>query len=163
GDDDQMVNAILGQASAASQQDRPLDELGVLDAAEAIVARTHVDREAKIATVRGDALTQAGRHPEAIEELKRAVALYEQKAPSDPVAERGLGAAVGAVASAFSQSFHYAEARDILLRVEQIESKLLGPEHPELAKTLHDLGDDESRLGNPDKGIAYQKRAREIF
>jgi tetratricopeptide (TPR) repeat protein len=163
GDDDGMVRAIVIQAAIATAQGHPQDGLGLLDAGEAIVARSHLARPNGLTLARADALTDAGRPREAITVLEQLIRQVEPRAGNDPGAMRDLDKAIGALATAHTSTYEYAEARDLLLRAKEIELSILGPAHPEVGKTLHDLGNDEARLGDYDKASLHIREGRDIM
>ena len=162
-DDGKLVDAMIMQSAVAVDRGQAREAIGVLDAAVAITGRGPLDRGAQLALARGDALTQAGRLPEALTELRRAVAIVEPLAQRDPAARVRLAAALGALAAAEGLSFHYVEARRLLLRCLAIEEAGYGPAHPEIAKTLHDLANNEARLQQFDDARKHYDRARAIL
>jgi tetratricopeptide (TPR) repeat protein len=163
GDDDTMLRALVMQASLSKEQGRPQDGLGLLDAADAVLARANLGHRPAIALARADALTDAGRYAEAIAVLDDVVAELEPRAVRDPAALRELASALGSLASAHHHAFNFRKSRELLLRTLEIETSILGADHPEVGKTLHDLAGDEARLGNYDKAREYDHRAREVF
>jgi tetratricopeptide (TPR) repeat protein len=154
---------MIMQASVATDRGRPLEAIGVLDAAAAIAARAGDFRADKLALARSDALTQAGRLPEAIAEGKRAVNILEALAQREPAARVRLAAALGALAGAEDHSFHYDRALALLVRTLAIEEADYGADHPEVGKTLHDLANNEMHLRRFDDALAHYQRGRAIF
>ena len=161
--DARLVDSLLMQASVVIDEGRPLDSLGLLDAANAIIARVGIDRLERYATLRGDALTQAGRPRDAIVELRRAVELVEARAARDPRSRLGLARALGVLAAAHDSLHEHEEGVRLLARVLAIEEAELGPEHPDVGRTLHDLANHQSRLLQRDRANANLARARAIF
>jgi eukaryotic-like serine/threonine-protein kinase len=159
-DDDALVEALLNGATVAGDQGRPLDGLGLADAARAIAARTgrHLER---IELVHGEALRDAGRLPEAIRELSEVVHSVESR--HDAASRVELAAAMGGLASAYNDQQEYALAIELHRRVATIEESELGPDHPELGKTLHDLANAEKHSGAYADAATHYARARAIF
>ncbi|HEU0035592.1 MAG TPA: serine/threonine-protein kinase [Kofleriaceae bacterium] len=162
GDDARLVDAMILQAAIAVDRGQAREAVGLLDAASAIGARSQIDRAAALAQARGDALTQAGRIPEAIGELQRAVSLLEAAAQRDPAVRVRFAAALGSLAAAEGLRYHFEDARALLERCLAIEEADYGPAHPEVAKTLHDLANNEARLRQFDEGRKHYERARAI-
>jgi eukaryotic-like serine/threonine-protein kinase len=163
GDDDTLVQALLGEAAVATEKGRPQDGLGLLDAADAAAARGHLELADRIAWARGGALLEAGREADAVTELTRAVGLLEARAHREPAARFDLAAALGRLAAAESRQGDFAKARDLLQRALGIERQVLGDDHPEHAKTLHDLAQYEAELRRWDVAISTNRQARAIF
>ncbi|MGN6110245.1 MAG: protein kinase domain-containing protein [Kofleriaceae bacterium] len=163
GRDPEMIEALLIQASVVVDQGRPLDSLGLLDAANAVIARTGLDQAARYALARGDALTQAGKVDEGIAELTRAVGLFEDRSRRDPSQRLMHARALGALAAAHNARYEWTTAYELLSRTLAIEESALGPMHPEVGKTVHDLATNANRLGRYDEAMAGLERARAIF
>ena len=161
--DSRLVDSLLAQASVVIDEGRPLDSLGLLDAANAIIARVGIDRLERYAMIRGDALTQAGRPRDALVELRRAVELLEARVARDPRSRLGLARALAVLAAAHDGLHEHVEGARVLARVLAIEEGELGPEHPEVGKTLHDLANHQNRLLDHDRANTNLARARAIF
>ena len=159
GDNDQLVDALTIGAMVAGDQGRPLDGLGLADAARAIASNE--SRRGVIALVRGEALRDAGRLAEAIEELTAAVHTFE--AQRGPSARVKLAAALAGLADAYNDHREWPRAIELHERAAKIEEADLGADHPELGKTLHDLANAEGHLGRYDQAAAHYRRARAIF
>ena len=162
-DDATTLEALLQEAMTATEQGRPLDALGICDAAAALVARAHLDREHKVALTRADALGQIGRTPEAITEYQRAIALLEPRAERDRTARIDLAAAYGALGDTLADQVDVQGGLAMLAKGLAIEEAELGKDHPEVARTLHDMGTQELQLGKLDDAAAHFQRARDIF
>jgi tetratricopeptide (TPR) repeat protein len=160
GDDDLLARALTTEAIVAGDESQPLVGLGLADAARAIAARTSSHSE-MISLVHGESLRDAGRLPEAIAELTDVV--HRLEARHDPAARIELAAAYGGLASAYEIQQQYAPAIDLHHRAIAIEEADLGPDHPELAKTLHDLGNDELHAADFAGATAHYQRAHDIF
>jgi tetratricopeptide (TPR) repeat protein len=161
-DDALMLDALLDQASVIVDLGRPRDALGLLDAADALQARGQVDVAERVALHRADALGQAGRAKESIAETMRVLPGLEARALRDPTARPQLSTALGQLAAAQLQIDREA-ARRTLLRALAIDEAQYGTEHPEVAKTLHDLGAAEVQLERNDEALAHLNRASRIF
>ncbi|HEY1558523.1 MAG TPA: serine/threonine-protein kinase [Kofleriaceae bacterium] len=159
GDNDQLADALTIGAVVAGDQGRPLDGLGLVDAARAIA--NNPNRRAVIELVRGEALRDAGRLPEAIDELGAVVRTLEAR--RDPGARVRLAAALAGLADAYIDHREWARAVELHQRAAKIEEADLGADHPELGKTLHDLGNAEKHLGHYDQAAAHYRQARAIF
>jgi eukaryotic-like serine/threonine-protein kinase len=164
GDDDATtLDALLEEATIATQQGHPLDALGVCDAAAALVTRAHLDREHRLAVVRGDALGQLGRAPEAVTEYRRAIALLEPRAGRDRTARIELAGVYGKLGDTLADEVDVEGGLAMLRKGLAIEEVELGRDHPEVGRTLHDLGTQELELEKLDDAEAHFERARAIF
>jgi tetratricopeptide (TPR) repeat protein len=161
-DDKAMLDALLQEATVIIDLGRPRDSLGLLDAAEALQARARIDASERIAIVRGDALGQAGRAREAIAELTRVLPKLEARAIRDPQARMHLSTALGQLAAAQLQIDREA-ARKTLTRVLALDEESYGPNHPEVAKALHDLAVAELKLEMNAESEEHLKRSLKIF
>jgi tetratricopeptide (TPR) repeat protein len=160
GDDELLVEALTYQAIVIGDAGRPLDALGVAEAAKAIAARGHIHAE-KLGMVHGEALRDAGRLPEAIDELEQTVAQLEAR--KDPGARVLLAATLGGLASTYESNRNPTKAVELHHRTLAIEEADYGPDHPEVGKTLHDLANSEKRLGAFADAKAHYEQARAIF
>jgi tetratricopeptide (TPR) repeat protein len=156
-----MLDALLDQASVIVDLGRPRDALGLLDAADALQARGQVDVAERVALKRADALGQAGRAKESIAETLRVLPQLEARALRDPTARAQLSTALGQLAAAQLQIDREA-ARRTLVRTLAIDEAQYGAEHPEVAKTLHDLGAAELQLERYDEASAHVNRSLRI-
>jgi tetratricopeptide (TPR) repeat protein len=161
-DDKALLDALIEEAVVIIDLGRPRDSLGLLDAAEALQTRARLDANDRIALVRGDAYGQAGRAHEAIAEITRVLPRVEARAIRDPSARPVLSTALGQLAAAQLQIDREA-ARKTLTRVLEIDEDQYGPDHPEVAKTLHDLGVAELKLELDDESEVHLKRSLKIF
>jgi tetratricopeptide (TPR) repeat protein len=162
GDDRVMLDALIEEAVIIIDLGRPRDALGLLDAAAALSTRAKLDDHERIQLVRGDALGQAGRAKESIETIMDVLPKLEARAIRDPSARFRLSTALGQLASAQLQIDRDA-ARKTLLRALAIDEQSLGPDHPEVAKTLHDLGHAELQLEMFEESREHLNRAMRIF
>jgi tetratricopeptide (TPR) repeat protein len=160
GDDELLVEALTFEAITIGDAGRPLDALGVAEAARAVAARGRLHAE-KLGMVHGEALRDAGRLPEAIAELEQTVSQLEAR--KDPGARVLLAATLGGLASAYDTNRDPEKAVELHRRTLAIEEADLGPDHPEVGKTLHDLANAEARLGGFADARAHYERARAIF
>ena len=163
GADDNLIDALLLQSSVVIDQGRPVDSLGQLDAAQAIMARIGIDRSQRLGRVRAAALIQVGRSLDAIAELRPLIAILDARTPPDPATQIDLASALGVLAGAYTERGEPSQAHDLLTRTLDLEISVLGPNHPEVGKTLHDLATSDERLGRYDDATERLTRARAIF
>jgi tetratricopeptide (TPR) repeat protein len=161
-DDRMMLDALLEEAVSIIDLGRPRDSLGLLDAADALQTRSKLDQSERIALVRGDAYGQAGRAQEAIAEISRVLPQIEARAVRDPSARMLLSTALGQLAAAQRQ-VDRETARKTLTRALELDEASYGPNHPEVAKTLHDLASAELELELYKEATAHLQRAMKIF
>jgi len=161
-DDVALLDALILEAMTIVDLGRPRDSLGLLDAADALQTRAKLDASERIALARGDALGQAGRAADAIAELTRVLPRIEARAVLDPAARMVLTTALGELAAAQLQLDPEA-ARKTLVRANELDEQQFGPDHPEVAKTLHDLATAELRLERLADAEAHLARAMRIF
>ena len=160
GDDDLLARALTTEAIVAGDQGRPLEGLGLADAARAIAARISSHTE-EIALIHAESLRDAGQLPEAITELTQVVQSLEGR--HDPAARIALAASYAGLATTYETQHRYPQAIELSHRAIAIEEADLGPDHPELGKTIHDLANAELRHGDYPAAIAHYKRAHDIF
>lgn len=160
-DDGLLFEALLDQASVIVDLGHPREALGLLDAATALQARAGEDAAERVALHRADALGQAGLAEEAIAESMRVIPLLEERAAHDPAARIQLSTALGQLAAAQLPVAREA-ARLTLVRLLGFDEKLFGPDHPEVAKTVHDLGAAEIQLERLDDASQHLQRALRI-
>ncbi|HEY1559145.1 MAG TPA: protein kinase [Kofleriaceae bacterium] len=163
GDDLVILDALLDEAAVATDGEHPSEALGLCDAADALIARSNLDREHRALIARADALVQLGRGPEAIAAYQRGIAILEPRAVRDRGARLQLSSALGALGGAYAEEQRPEEARAAIERSLAIEEPELGPDHPEIGRSLHDLGLQELELGHEVDGLAHVQRARTIF
>jgi len=161
-DDARLLDALLEEATVIVDLGHPRDALGLLDAAEALQERAHVDASERVALHRADALGQAGRAKESIAETMRVLPQLEARALRDRAARPQLSTALGQLAAAQLQIDREA-ARRTLRRVLEIDEAQYGTEHPEVAKSLHDLGAAELQLERYAEASTHLNRALRIF
>jgi len=163
GDDALTLAAIVEEAQNAIDSGHPSDALGMCDAADAVAARAHLAGGDRIAVTRADALRKGGRGPEAIAVYREVIATLLPRATRDRRARLDLAAAYGAVGSVYGDQFKFAEAREMLAKCLAIEEPELGPDHPDVARTLHDLANQEIGLDDAGSARAHYEQARVIF
>lgn len=161
-DDKALLDALVEEAVVIIDLGRPRDSLGLLDAADALQTRARLDQSERIALVRGDAYGQAGRAREAIAEITRVLPQIETRAILDPSARMLLTLALGQLAAAQRQ-LDPDHARKTLERALALDEASYGLVHPEVAKTLHDLGAVELQLELYDAAGEHLQRAMRIF
>ncbi len=160
-DDALLASALILDASVRIVANQPAEALGLCDAVAALGVQGV--ELAKLETVRAEALANLDRFDEAIAAYRRAAALHEAAAGSDPTRRVDLAAAIGALGSTLGRAGHRDEAAVELQKCLAIEEPLLGPDHPEVARTLHDLAAQQRELGQVEVAIRNYHRARRIF
>jgi tetratricopeptide (TPR) repeat protein len=163
GDDALTLAALVEEANSAIDSGHASDALGMCDAADALAARAHLTRDTEIAVTRADALKTLGRGPEALAAYRDVIAILLPRATRDRRARLDLAAAYGAIGTVLGDQFKFAEARAMLEKCLAIEEPELGPDHPEVGRTLHDLANQE--LGQDDyaPARAHYDQSRAIF
>lgn len=160
GDDRQLVSALLLHAAVLVDDKRYGEAIGMCDAVEALA----IDGvPPKAHTVRAHALSQLERHDEAIAAFRRAIAQLEEISVREPARRTQLAAAIGAHGTALGLSGKKAEGAAELRRGLAIEEAVLGPHHPEVGRTLHDLALFERDLGDLAGAERDIERSRAIF
>ncbi len=160
-DDALLAQALVLDASLRTVANQSSEALGLADAVTALGSQGV--EAGKLETVRAEALANLNRFDEAIAAYRRAAALIESASGSDPTRRVDLAAAIGALGSTLGRAGHRAEAAVELNKCLAIEEPLLGHDHPEVARTLHDLAAQERELGQIDLSAAHYHRARKIF
>jgi tetratricopeptide (TPR) repeat protein len=162
GDDAVLYAALVLQAYARIDAGQPGDALGICDAAEALAARGVPDPE-KALIARGGALMRLGRTPEAIAQYHKAIAMIEPASKTDPIARISLGVALGGLGNAYLESRdpeHAAVEQRRALALQEVD---YGPNHPEVARTLHDLAQAEASLHDFASATVHFRRDRAIL
>ncbi len=160
-DDALLSSALVLDASVRIVANHPAEALGLCDAVAALGVQGV--ELARLETVRAEALANLDRFDESLAAYRRAVALHQTAAGSDPTRRVDLAAAIGALGSTLGRAGHRAEAAVELEKCLAIEEPLLGPDHPEVARTLHDLAAQQVELGEVDVATRNYHRARVIF
>ncbi len=166
--DELLFEALVGEAGVVIDQGRPLDSLGLLDAAAAIRGRSasasrHDRHDERVSRLRGDALVSAGRTAEGIAELVSTLQRVEARAINDATAIHDVAIVLGSLAAGYNNLAEWEAARVALVRALAIDERRYGPSHSEVAKTLHDLAVNEARMGQHDVALARLSRARDIL
>lgn len=161
-DDKAMLDALIEESVVIIDLGRPRDSLGLLDAADALQTRSRLDQGERIALVRGDAYGQAGRAQDAINEITRVLPQIEARAIREPSARMLLTLALGQLAAAQRQ-LDPNIARKTLVRALALDEQSYGPNHPEVAKSLHDLASIELQLELYKDAGEHLNRAMRIF
>jgi len=162
GDDALLYLALVQQAYQQIDSGAPADALGMLDAAEALAARG-VPNPEKVLMARGGALMRLGRTPESIAQYDKVIAMLETTANPDPTATIGLGIALAGRGNAYLEQREPERAAVDQKRALELQEKVYGPRHPEVARTLYDLAQSEGDMNQLDAGAAHLARARDIF
>ena len=160
GDDRALVSALLLQAAVLVDDKRFAEAIGMCDAVDALATDSV---PAKIHTVRAHALSQLARHDEALAAFRRAIDQLEREAAREPARRGQLAAAIGAYGTALGLAGKHADGAAELRKCLAIEETVLGPQHPEVARTLHDLAQLERDLGDVDGAERDIARSRAIF
>ncbi len=164
GDDHQMADALLGQAMATVDNGRGRDALGIIDAAETLVLRAKLpDLDASISGARGAAFAAIGDGEAALPHLMRALELSRGAAEGDVGGGLDVAANLGRLSTAYIGLGRYQDSIDALVECVDIETRLLGPAHPDVASSYHDLAVSESRLDQHEQALAHYQLARDIF
>ncbi|MCE9580651.1 MAG: serine/threonine-protein kinase [Deltaproteobacteria bacterium] len=123
------------------RQNHPEVGLGLLDAAEIMIARAGdpPNLRAMLGVRRGTLLGTIGRYDEAVAALRAAVdvrlALGEHVG-----AGSGAGAALNSLGEVLRDTGRLPEARDCFQRALAIMERTLGPDHPDVSAVLNNLG-----------------------
>lgn len=158
-DDRTLVRALLAKSMAMVDQGHADDAIGIVDAAEALRRRADLgDLDVEVMTQRGRALAHAGHSGAAIDELERALALAEQR----PATSGAVLFTLGQLGVARLGGEDYTGALAAYTRVLAEEEATLGPTHPEVGRTLHDIAVCEGQLGRTDEARNHLERARNI-
>ncbi|MDC0715628.1 serine/threonine-protein kinase [Nannocystis bainbridge] len=161
-EDDLLVAALMLEALVLIDDHRAADALVVCDAVEAFAARG-LPRSEGIELLRADALLQLGRTDEAIVHYRRGIARLELAAGRDPSRRVALASAVAALGTALGRLDRIAEGAAELRRALEIEEAALGPMHPTVGQTLHDLARLERASGELEDAERHFDRTRKIF
>lgn len=160
-DDGLLASALIYDASVRIVANRASEALGLCDAVAALALEGIAP--AKLEVVRAEALQNLDRFDESIAAYRRTIEILEKAVASDPSRRVDLAASIGALGSTLGRAGHRAEAEVELQKCLAIEEPLLGPEHPEVGRTLHDLASQQAELGKTETAIANYQRARRIF
>jgi len=163
GDDSLMLDAMMDEVIVAIDQGHAQDALGVIDAADALVARAKLDASYRVTIERGHVLARLGKTPEAIAAFTKAIELLEPRAQRDRQAKIQLASALGALGSALGAQGRQEDGRVALGRGLAIEEAELGPDDPEVGRSLNDLANQERALERFDDASAHYLRAKRIF
>ncbi len=163
GDDHLMLEATMLEAGVQIELGHSRDTLGLLDAADAIDARGAQHRSADIALIRGEAQVELGDGMGALVTLLSILPGKEAAAPHDPEVRRELSGLYAQIAGAQASLDHREAAREALRHVVELDEQQLGPDHPEVGKSLHDLASMELQLQDHPDARAHLLRARAIL
>ncbi|MDQ3339528.1 MAG: tetratricopeptide repeat protein [Myxococcota bacterium] len=115
---------------------------------------------AELAYHRGNLLLREGKLAPAEAALKQALAAREQLyGPGDA----RIAEPLGILAVVHLTRKEYAQSRQLLARVMQIQEAALGPSHPNTGRTLHTVAQVEARAGKLEDALAAQQRSYEIL
>jgi tetratricopeptide (TPR) repeat protein len=161
GDDTLLAEILVLDAAIRIRDNRAGEALGVLDTINTLSLRPVT--VARIEDVRGEALERLDRYAEAIATYRRDMALLEPEVARDPSLRYRLAGVIGALGSAMSRGGRPAEGIAEMKRSLELEVSLLGPDHPQVARTLHDLAWSQAYNNERDVAMANFERARTIF
>jgi tetratricopeptide (TPR) repeat protein len=164
GDELELFANLLGAAVSDIEAGHPREALAALDTLAPVTARSHVDGYAgSLELRRGQALTIAGDPVAAAAPLARAVDLAQARAAREPGHDDDLALALVLQASGHLAAHEYPAARTLYTRALAIQETIYGPDHPTVARTLHDLATVEYTLDDPAAGRAHYARALDIL
>ena len=140
--------------------------LGLRLAAEAAITWAGDDPElaARLLGNVGSVLHAQARYPEAIDAIRRALALHEQL-PADAdnhARDLAIADALATLGTAYNSKGEYEEADGYFRRVLESRRRTLGADHPEVASSLHDLGNNDYHLARYDDAGAHLGEALAI-
>ena len=161
-DDHTLLDALIDEATVIIDLGQPLVSLGLLDAAQALDARTGARASRRIAVTRGSALQHAGRNTEALATLRAVLPAAEIDAAGDARARLLLASLLGKLSAVLRQIEDYEAARAAIQRSLTLYEASLGPSHPEVAHALGDLASCEMHLLHYTEAKADIARARAI-
>jgi tetratricopeptide (TPR) repeat protein/predicted Ser/Thr protein kinase len=162
-DDARLLEALRDEAAVTIALGRPVDGLGLLDAADAVTARSGAGEDGRTATIRGNALLDAGKLADAAHALEHAVAILEPAALHDPARDLELASALNLLGDTYYEASEVDKARPLELRALAIRERELGPQHPDVGDTLADLAQLEGKADKLDDADAYIERARKVY
>jgi tetratricopeptide (TPR) repeat protein len=160
--DEQLLAEILVLDGAVRIVARhPAEALGVLDTVQALSPRPPTG--ARVQAVRGEALSYLERYDESIAAYREGIAILETEVARDPSQRLRLAAMIGALGSTIARAGRYDEGIAEMKRGLAIEEPVLGPDHPEVARSLHDLATAQRNRGDSADAATNFQRARTIF
>jgi len=162
GDDSLLYAVLIQQAYVRLDSGRPLDALGLCDAAEALAARGLPNLE-RVYVARGGAYMRVGRTADAVAQFERAIAVLEKASARDPVAKAELAIPVESIGKAYLTSQQPDRALPYQMRALALEEAEYGPNHPEVARTLYDIALAYAGKREYAESEKHQRRAREIL
>ena len=161
GDDQLLAEILVTDAAVRIVALKPAEALGVLDTVEMLSPRE--ETVSKVLAVRGEALSQLGRFDESIATYRQGIEILEKEVMHDPSQRLALAAMIGATGSVMGRAQRFEEGIVELKRGHEIEEPLLGVNHPEVARTLHDLANAQRFTGDSVNATKNMTRARAIF
>jgi serine/threonine-protein kinase len=158
--DGQVIDGLIGRAYNAETAGDDAKALAILDVADPLILRAHLDKTALRArwlTIRAEALwPNVGKNDEVLVDLEKAVSLFESVAPTDtqyPVALGDLGALQLERGNYQAAAGHYQKAVSTSLP----EGSLLLAYHG-LANSLRYLGDFKGASAAFEHGMSIAER-----
>jgi tetratricopeptide (TPR) repeat protein/tRNA A-37 threonylcarbamoyl transferase component Bud32 len=161
GDDRLLAETLVLDAAMRIVANKPAEALGLCDAVQSLMPKGPI--AARLESVRGEALTALHRPEEGLVAYRKAVEILEKDVARDPSLRLQLAANIGAAGSAMGRAGRPQEGITELERARQIEEPLLGPNHPEVGRTLFDMAHLHYEIGDLEKSVTLYKRTRGIF
>ncbi len=161
-DDTAAMHTTLMLANQASELDRPADAHRWLRLDEALLGRSPDNpfERARLQWTLGNLLDAESRYDEARAQLQAAKAILEQLPGEQAgVARYEVRNDLGLV---FWHQGNYPEAVAQISSAMEMEEKLLGPDHPDLADCHNNLGGILSEEGKQDEALVELRRALAI-
>jgi eukaryotic-like serine/threonine-protein kinase len=156
GDDDLRTASVwTNLLLVVGDHERRLEEASIIRAlGPPAIARAHDPHSlAHWLSTEAAYLVRAGKYPEALSALERALSICEQTLPPDHV---NIAEALAEMARVHTAMGDYPQARALFERALAIEEKAVGPEHPTFAAML-------TNLGNVLIGMGAFREARAVF
>ena len=161
GDDRLLAETLVLDAATRIVANKPAEALGLCDAVDSLMPKGPI--AARLESVRAEALVALDRPDDGIAAYRRAIAILEKDVARDPSLRLQLAANIGAAGSAMGRAGRPAEGIAELEKCLQIEEPLLGPDHPEIGRTLFDAAHLHHDIGDYEKATMLYKRVRTIF
>jgi tetratricopeptide (TPR) repeat protein len=159
-DDAVTIEGMLQESSLAVLEERPIEALGLCDAAEALIARAKLADDHRLYVARADAFSALGRLPEAIAAYRRGIAVLQPRAALDRLSRLELAHVLAAMGSALGRQSKVDDAIAALQRSLQIDQAERAADDPTVARTMHDLANNELTAGRVEAARAHFEQAR---
>jgi tRNA A-37 threonylcarbamoyl transferase component Bud32/tetratricopeptide (TPR) repeat protein len=162
GDDALLYSVLIQQAYVRLDGGRPLDALGLCDAAEALAARGLPNAE-KVYVARGGAYMRIGRTADAVAQFERAAVALEKASARDPVAKVQLAIPLASIGQAYLMSQQPDRALPYQMRALALQQAEFGTNHPEVARTEYEIALTYASMRKFAESEKHQRRSREIL